>query len=439
MVLYCSRKNILRRAILRQFKITGVIFKCLKMYKSSGSRRPFSGGNRNGAGRGHSFNKFRSGRGRRSGNNSSRGSVINNERYINKAESVEFSEYKPVNRFIDFNLDERLLENIVRKGYTAPMAIQDQAIGPIMAGKDLLGIANTGMGKTAAFLIPLINKMVNDQKQKVLVITPTRELAEQIETEFINLARGLRLNSVLVIGGASINKQSWLLRKQWNLVVGTPGRLKDLLKRNILNLISVNNLVLDEVDRMFDMGFAQDVSALLEALAPQRQSLFFSATLAKREEELVMRNSNNPVKISVRIRDTAASVDQNIVKVNGDKPKIEVLHDILITEDVKKTLIFARTKYGVEKLSVELQRRGFKADAIHGNKSQYQRQRVLSRFKEDRISILVATDVAARGLDIPNVTHVINYEVPENYEDYIHRIGRTGRANNIGKALTFVN
>lgn len=393
--------------------------------RSYGNKRPYSGGGYN-----------RGGGGRRS--SGSHGMPINVNRFINKAEPVEESKIEITHKFADFGLDSRLLANILKKGYELPMPIQDQSIPYIMEGRDLLGIANTGMGKTAAFLVPLVNKMIKARAQRVLVITPTRELAEQIECEFIALAKGLNLNSVLVIGGASINKQAWLLRKDWNIVVGTPGRLKDLLQRRSLDLSLVNNLVLDEVDRMFDMGFSHDVQTLLAALAPVRQSLFFSATLAKKEEELVYANSHDPVKVMVRVRDTAASVDQDIVRVAPDKLKIDVLHDILIEAEVKKTLIFARTKHGVEKLSVELQRRGFKADAIHGNKTQYQRQRVLARFKEDRINILVATDVAARGLDIPNVTHVINYEVPENYEDYVHRIGRTGRANNAGKALTFV-
>lgn len=397
--------------------------------------KPRSGGNHSGYGRRGNFKRG----GFRGRSSRPQAPQINPNRFINKAQDIDTPEYQAVHSFADFKLQPKLLANILEKGFDKPMAIQDQAIGPIMAGKDFLGLANTGMGKTAAFLIPLINKMCLDRSQKVLVITPTRELAEQIQQEFNALAKHMNLNSVLVIGGASINKQAWQLRKGWNIVVGTPGRLMDLLERRSLDLRSVQNLVLDEVDRMFDMGFSHDVQALLAALAPQRQSLFFSATLGKKEEALVYANAKDPVSVTVKIRDTAASVDQDVVRVTPDKPKIDVLHDILITENVTKTLIFARTKYGVEKLSVELQRRGFKADAIHGNKTQFQRQRVLSRFKEDRISILVATDVAARGLDIPHVSHVINYEAPENYEDYIHRIGRTGRANSTGKALTFVD
>lgn len=359
-------------------------------------------------------------------------------KYIKKAETAMQEEYVPTNAFTDFAIDKRLLSNVVAKGYGATMPIQDQAIPLILEGKDLIGIANTGMGKTAAFLIPMINKMIKDRNQKLLVITPTRELAEQIESEFISLSRNLGLRSVLIIGGASMNNQIWKLRKPWNLIVGTPGRLKDLMTRKALNLATINNLVVDEVDRMFDMGFQKDVQTIIGATNSNRQSLFFSATMNASVESLVGTHSHDVVKVSVKTRDTAASVDQDIVKVMGDKSKLDMLHDILIKEEVKKTLIFARTKHGVERLSVQLQQRGFKAGSIHGNKTQFQRQQVLFKFKQDQINILVATDVAARGLDIPHVSHVINYEEPERYEDYIHRIGRTGRGNMSGKALTFV-
>jgi superfamily II DNA/RNA helicase len=359
-------------------------------------------------------------------------------RYIKKAEPIIEQEYISKYKFSDFPLDTRLQQNIVKKGYTQTMPIQDQAIPYILEGKDLMGIANTGMGKTAAFLVPLIQKMIKDRNQKVLIIAPTRELAEQIDSEFIFLSQGMGMRSVVVIGGASMNNQIWKLKKPWNVVVGTPGRLKDLINRKALNLSVVSNLVVDEVDRMFDMGFSKDVQTILKEVNPARQSLYFSATMNSSIESLVNSYSRDAVKVSVKVRDTAASVEQDIVKVMGEKSKITLLHDILISEEVTKTLIFARTKFGVEKLSIELKKRGFKVDSIHGNKTQFQRQKVLNMFKQDYIKILVATDVAARGLDIPNVSHVINYEVPEKYDDYIHRIGRTGRGNKSGKALTFV-
>ena len=360
------------------------------------------------------------------------------DRYIKKAEPIKEEEFISTIKFEDLPIDIRLMRNIARKGYTKPMPIQDQAIPHILKGNDLIGIANTGMGKTAAFLIPLVDKMLKDNTQKVLIITPTRELAEQIESEFLLLTNGMGMRSVLIIGGASMNNQIWKLRKPWRVVVGTPGRIKDLLNRKVLNLASINNLVVDEVDRMFDMGFSKDVMTIIKAVNPSRQSLFFSATMNGNVESLVNSNAKNPIKVSVKVRETAASVEQNIVKVMGEKSKITMLHDILIQEEVSKTLIFARTKHGVEKLSRELKLRGFKVDALHGNRTQFQRQQVLMKFKQNQINILVATDVASRGLDIPNVSHVINYEEPEKYEDYIHRIGRTGRGNSVGKALTFV-
>ena len=272
----------------------------------------------------------------------------------------------------------------------------------------------------------------------MIIITPTRELAEQIDGEFRLLARGLNQYSVLAIGGMGINNQIRDLQRYYSFLIGTPGRLKDLQGRRKINYSQFNNIVLDEVDRMFDMGFQKEILEIIAQLPKSRQSLFFSATITSQVENTINQNSNNAVMIQVKTRDTAATVDQDIVRVKDGTIKIDVLHDLLNQEDVKKVLIFGRTKHGVKKLAIELAGRGFKADSIHGNKTQQQRKRVLDSFRQDRLKILVATDVAARGLDIPNVSHVINFDVPETYEDYIHRIGRTGRANKIGKALTFV-
>lgn len=358
-------------------------------------------------------------------------------RFINKAEIVEAEKYVAKNSFQSFPIHETIKINIVKKGYTDPMPIQDQAIPELLAGKDLIGIANTGMGKTAAFLIPLLNKSAHDRNQRTLIVTPTRELASQIQEELITLSRGLGVWSVSCIGGMNIRKQISDLRRNHQFVIGTPGRLKDLSERRCLYLSDYNNVVVDEVDRMFDIGFARDVKELLEQLPKERQSLFFSATITPQVESLVNNYSNSPVRVSVKTRDTAASVDQDIIRIQG-RAKIEILHDLLIKEEFTKILIFGRTKHGVQNLADELKKRGFKSDAIHGNKTQGQRQRALQSFKQGNINILVATDVAARGIDVPNVTHVINYDLPQTYEDYIHRIGRTGRANKVGTALTFV-
>jgi superfamily II DNA/RNA helicase len=364
---------------------------------------------------------------------------IDVNKFINKAQVLTLLEEQIDNKFSDFNLHPELFNNILKKGFDKPMPIQDKSIKHIMEGKDLIGIANTGMGKTAAFLIPLIQKVIKNPYEKVIIIAPTRELAEQIEKELRALTFGLRMYSVLAIGGVGIYQQIKDLRMKFNFLIGTPGRIKDLSERRVINYSQFSNIVLDEVDRMFDMGFSKEILALLDKLPKQRQSLFFSATITRQVETLINENSINPITVTVKVRDTAVHVEQDIVRVQAPTTKIETLHEILIKEEMTKTLIFGRTKHAVGRLAEELRDRGFRAESIHGDKTQYQRQRALASFKNNAVNILVATDVAARGLDIPNVSHVINYELPDTYEDYIHRIGRTGRANKSGKALTFVN
>jgi len=403
--------------------------------RSSGGSRGFSSSRGSSAGR--SFGGSRTG-GRRFAPRFRSPNRIPVDKFINKVQQVDETVNVVTHAFTDFNLDSRLLKNVLSKGYGAPLPIQDQAIPHLLAGRDLIGLANTGMGKTAAFLIPLIQKIINDPDQRVLIITPTRELAEQIDGEFRILARGLNQYSVLAIGGMGIHNQIRDLSRYHSFLIGTPGRLKDLEQRRKISYTRFNNIVLDEVDRMFDMGFSHEIIEIINQLPKQRQSLFFSATITNQVETTINQNSTNPVTIQVKTRDTAATVDQDIIRVVETSKKIDMLHDILNLEEAKKVLVFGRTKHGVRKLAIELAGRGFRADSIHGNKTQQQRKRVLDAFKQDRLTILVATDVAARGLDIPNVSHVINFDLPETFEDYIHRIGRTGRANKVGKALTFV-
>lgn len=384
---------------------------------------------------GYGRNKYRNQR--RGRNSFNKG--VNPEQYINRInKSVEEDIYKPNFTFQEFYIDNTLKENLTWKGYKTPMPIQDQSIPHILEGKDIIGIANTGTGKTLAFLIPMLNKVILNRGEKVLIIAPTRELAVQIEEDLHAICYRLQVNKVICIGGTNINSQMYKLRMPHHFVIGTPGRILDLSKRRALNFSQFTNIVLDEVDRMFDMGFVDDIKYVLSQLPEKRQSLFFSATLDNKIEQLIKAHSKDPVTISVKKRETADHVDQDVVKVSNGQSKMEVLHDLLNQEDFQKVLIFGRTKRGVHRLSEELKDRGFKAESIHGDKTQYQRQRSLRSFKEGKVNILVATDVAARGLDIPNVSHVINFEAPENYTDYIHRIGRTGRGNNIGKALTFV-
>jgi superfamily II DNA/RNA helicase len=358
---------------------------------------------------------------------------------VSKAKGVEVEKpYEPANKFVDFMISGKLKNNILTKGYSLPTPIQDKAIPEVLSGKDIIGIANTGTGKTAAFLIPLIDKVMKDRREKVLIMAPTRELALQIQEEMNGFAMFLNIYSAICVGGAGIGSQLSALRRHPNFVIGTPGRLKDLAMRKALHLDEYANLVLDEADRMLDMGFLPEIKALLSRLPEERQSLFFSATMTPEIEKLISEFSKNPVTVSVKMRDTSANIDQDVIKVERGENKIDKLHDLLLKKEFNKVLVFGRTKHGVENLSVALNDRGFKAVSIHGDKTQSNRQRALKAFKENVAQIMVATDVAARGLDIPNVTQVINFDLPSTYDDYIHRIGRTGRAANKGNALTFV-
>lgn len=346
--------------------------------------------------------------------------------------------YKTKNQFNDFSINNNLKKNIADCGYITPTPIQDQAIPHILEGSDLIGLANTGTGKTAAFLIPLINEVLNDGKKRVLIMTPTRELAVQIESEFRIFAKNLNLYSALFIGGTSMSSQIRNLKRSPHFVIGTPGRLIDLTKRKKLDLNSFSILVLDEVDRMLDMGFINDMEFVIKLMPSERQTLFFSATLPTKLDQIITRFSKNPVKVEIKTKETTANVNQSIVKINGQS-KVEVLNNLLRKEGFDKVLVFGRTKHGLNKLAKELFGKGFRVATIHGNKSQSQRQKALTQFKTERVQILLATDVASRGLDINDVTHVINYDLPESQEAYIHRIGRTGRANKFGTALSFVD
>jgi len=360
-------------------------------------------------------------------------------KYINKnPEDFVEEKYTPSNKITDLKISEKLKENIIKKGYTDLTPIQDQSIPLILEGKDLIGIANTGTGKTAAFLIPLINKAITQNQQKVIIMAPTRELAQQIDMEFKSLAIGLNLYSVLCIGGTSMYSQKRDLQKYHSFLICTPGRIKDLAERRWVNLSTYNNIIMDEVDRMFDMGFQKDINIILNQLPNQKQSLFFSATLSAQIGILVNSHLNNPVKIEINEKKSSTNILQDIVRVASTTTKIDVLHDLLIKQEFTKVIVFIETKWKLNQIEGELKGRGFKVASIHGNKTQFARQRSLSSFRESRTNILLATDVAARGLDIDNVSHVINYDEPQSYDDYVHRIGRTGRGTNKGVALTFV-
>ncbi|MEK7612757.1 MAG: DEAD/DEAH box helicase [Patescibacteria group bacterium] len=373
------------------------------------------------------------------GKRGAQGSYINPAKFINKNAQDEVAvAYTPQYRFADFPITPALKNNIIAKNYDTPTPIQDKAIPHVLQGKDVVGIANTGTGKTAAFLIPLINKVLGDAKEQVLIIVPTRELAIQIDAELKGFTRGMRLFSVCVVGGASIGPQLSALRHKNNFVIGTPGRLKDLIERGSIRLNEYQTVVLDEADRMLDMGFINDMRYVMKGMPQARHTLFFSATLSREIEGLIKEFLRDPVHVSVKTGDTAKNVEQDVVKIIPGTQKVDVLHELLIQKEFNKVLIFGRTKHGVEKLSKLLASRGFAAESIHGNKSHSQRQRALAKFKDNHAQVLVATDVAARGLDIANVSHVINYDLPMTYDDYVHRIGRTGRGDKRGKALTFI-
>lgn len=371
--------------------------------------------------------------------NRSNRQTINPSRFIKTAVLTPETVFSPQNNFEDFAINPLLKRNLIQRAYTTPSPIQDQAIPIGLSGKDIVGIANTGTGKTAAFLLPILHRIMEDRLSKALIVAPTRELAEQIEAECRLFAKGSGIFGALLIGGTSMGLQLKNLRHNPSIIIGTPGRIKDHTQRGTLKLRAFNIIVLDEVDRMVDMGFITDIRFLLGELATEKQSYFFSATLDRKLEDLARGFLTDPVTISVKTGETIDSVNQDVMRFSSAQDKMEKLHQVLIQDQSQKTLIFDETQRGVERLYRELAERGFKADAIHGGKNQSQRQRALRRFKQNEINVLVATDVAARGIDVVDITHVINYGVPNTYDDYVHRIGRTGRAGRGGQALTFVN
>lgn len=350
-----------------------------------------------------------------------------------RSEEAYISQYS----FQDSNLDALIKRNLQTMGFQKPSPIQDQAIPHGLAGRNVVGVANTGTGKTAAFAIPVLHRLITEPTSKAIIMAPTRELAEQIERQCRLIGKGSGLDGALLIGGTSMGPQLADLRYSPRIIIGTPGRIKDHLERGSLNVAVCNVVVLDEVDRMLDMGFVHDITHILSHTSLQRQSFYFSATLDARVRGIIGKFSEDVVHISVKSGTTSDNVNQNIV-THSTADKLDKLHDILIQETTTKTIIFDDTHRTVEKLSKELVGRGFLADSIHGGRTQAQRQRVLKRFKSNEITVLVATDVAARGLDVSDVSHVINYSLPQSYDDYVHRIGRTGRAGKVGYALTFI-
>ena len=347
--------------------------------------------------------------------------------------------------FNQLQLIEPLLRALQHEGYTTPTPIQQQAIPPILQHRDIRGCAQTGTGKTAAFALPLLQLMTEDRQKdpnaprgiKTLILTPTRELAIQIEESFKSYGRFLQIRQCVIFGGVSQVAQVNNLRRGVDVVVATPGRLLDLMQQGHVSLRDIKYLVLDEADRMLDMGFVHDVKRIISKLPTKRQTLFFSATMPSEINALATSILTNPVKVEVTPVSSTVDAIQQYIYFTQKENKSFLLKHVLSDHSIKTALVFTRTKHGADKLVKFLIKSGIKAEAIHGNKSQGARQVALSNFKNQRTRVLVATDIAARGIDIDDLTHVFNYELPEVPETYVHRIGRTGRAGASGHALSF--
>ncbi len=345
--------------------------------------------------------------------------------------------------FNDLNLIDPIAKALQEEGYTQPTPIQAKAIPSILQGRDLLGTAQTGTGKTAAFAIPILQnlteKNLRNNNIKALILTPTRELAIQIEESFNAYGRHLRLRNLVVFGGVKQGAQETSLKRGVDILVATPGRLLDFISQGIISLKHLEIFVLDEADRMLDMGFVHDVKRIIKLLPPKRQTLFFSATFPDEISKLANSMLTNPVKVEVApVSATADTIQQKVYFVEKEN-KLDLLTHILKNDISDSVLVFSRTKHGADKIARKLQSHKISAEAIHGNKSQNQRQNALNNFKSGKTRILVATDIAARGIDIDELKYVVNFELSDVSETYVHRIGRTGRAGADGSSISFVD
>jgi len=346
--------------------------------------------------------------------------------------------------FTDLELVEPILKALEKQWYKKPTPIQEKAIPYILEWRDVLGVAQTGTGKTAAFAIPTLQILSQKKKLentntniKCLILTPTRELAIQIEENFIDYGKGLTLKHAVIFGGVSQGSQVQKLKRGLDILVATPWRLLDLMNQGYIDLSHIEIFILDEADRMLDMGFINDIRKVLMVLPSRRQTLFFSATMPKEISHLTDDILNNPIKVEVTpVSSTAEKVDQAVLFVKKTDKKF-LLITILENKKISQVLVFSRTKHGADRVVKELAKSGITAEAIHGNKSQNNRQRALSNFKSGKTRVLIATDIAARGIDIDELMFVINYDLPNEPETYVHRIGRTGRAGKDGVAISF--
>ncbi|NVD07002.1 DEAD/DEAH box helicase [Vibrio sp. JPW-9-11-11] len=345
--------------------------------------------------------------------------------------------------FTSLGLSAPILKAIEEQGYDTPSPIQEQAIPAVLAGRDVMAAAQTGTGKTAGFTLPILERLDNGQRVRgnhvrALVLTPTRELAAQVQENVFKYSRHQRLTSLVVFGGVKINPQMQKLRKGCDVLVATPGRLLDLYQQNAVKFDQLEVLVLDEADRMLDMGFIRDIRKILDVLPKKRQNLLFSATFSPDIRQLAKGLVNDPVEVSVSPENsTAVTIEQSIYPADKRK-KAPMLVKLIQDGDWKQVLVFCRTKHGANRLALFLNKEGITAAPIHGNKSQGARTRALAEFKSGEVRVLVATDIAARGIDIPQLPQVVNFELPNVSEDYVHRIGRTGRAGEVGKAISLV-
>ncbi|HTB08009.1 MAG TPA: DEAD/DEAH box helicase [Bacteroidia bacterium] len=346
--------------------------------------------------------------------------------------------------FQQLNLIAPLLDALSKQGYSQPTPIQEKAIPHVLEGRDIFGCAQTGTGKTAAFALPILqflekNKATNRRGIKALILAPTRELALQINESFSAYGKNLRISHTVIFGGVSQHAQTTALRKGVDIVVATPGRLLDLMQQGHVKLQDVQYFILDEADRMLDMGFINDIKKIISRLPAKRQTILFSATAPAEIRKFADTLLRNPVSVNITpVTSTSDLIKQSVYYVSQDKKK-PLLKYVLINNAIEHALVFTRTKRGADKVVKELNKNGIKAEAIHGDKSQGARERALKGFKNRAIRVLVATDIASRGIDVDKLTHVINFEIPEQAETYVHRIGRTGRAGESGNALSFCN
>lgn len=371
-----------------------------------------------------------------------KGSDIELHQLVNRAKPIaEATPYMPTRTFEQFPINGKLKNALKFKGYTTPTEIQDRSIDEAINGKDMIGIAQTGTGKTAAFLIPVLERYLQTRSSfSTLVIVPTRELAVQVLDEFQSLTKKTNLQALKVIGGTSLFHDIRGLRRNPDIVIGTPGRLVDLVQRGELPLEAFNVLIIDEFDRMLDMGFSKDVMSLANGMRNREQTMLFSATVDKSIKSFVDQLVKDPIVVQVTSGTSSAdNIEQDVVYPIHGEDRFDTLVNLLNDPEFERVILFAETRHKVHRLAGRLNKVNIAAEAIHGDKTQSARQQALNKFKNGKSRILVATDVAARGIDVNDVTHVINYEVPRTYDSYIHRIGRTGRAGKAGIALTFVD